>query len=315
MDTKTHSLAIDIGGSGVRARLLDARGVAQRDTTIDRAATGSLVQDATSAVTDACRALPRDRALTAIAVGARGAASLLEDPLDLAQRLSRLGGGAPAIIAADTVTAHLGALAGAGGTVIALGTGAIALGTDHGTIWRRTGGWGYLYDDLGSGFWVGSRGLSIAVRHHEGIRGDGHALLTAAISRFGNPERWPSELYPHEDRAARVAAFASDIAALDDPAARAILQKAGIHAAETLAASATGVPPLASATGGVASSAVLISSLRERLHALRPDIRWVSPLGTPLDGAMHLAQRAARGEVDTVPGLIWSSEPPASSHL
>lgn len=220
------------------------------------------------------------------------------------------GGGPRTAVAADALTAHLGALGGRPGAVVAVGTGAIALGTDLRDVWHRVDGWGHLLGDLGSGSWIGAQGLRAAVAAHDGRdNGGSAALLAAATERFGPVPTWPEQLYTRPDRAQVLASFTPDVAAAardGDAVARQVLAGAGTHLATTLAAALVdGVPPLAAATGGVLGIGPLLTdAFRARLAVLRPDVELVDAAGTPLDGALHLAARLA-----TDPGSVVGHEP------
>ncbi|NUT33119.1 MAG: ATPase, partial [Hamadaea sp.] len=72
------------------------------------------------------------------------------------------------LLAGDVVTAHAGALDLGPGVVLAAGTGAIALGIDPDGTQRQADGWGFLCGDAGGGFWIGRRGLDVALRGHDG---------------------------------------------------------------------------------------------------------------------------------------------------
>jgi len=323
-------VALDIGGSGsrlvARRLVLDAgRAVVPGPGPDDVAITGRPVavtpdgSDAAAVVAELVvrlrAAAPHVTAVRAAAVGATGLASLVRDPAEL-HRALRSGladgdrRGLPSAVAADALTAHLGALGGRPGAVVAVGTGAIALGTDLETVWHRVDGWGHLLGDLGAGSWIGAQSLRAAVAAHDGRdNGGSTALLAAATERFGPVPTWPGGLYTRPDRAQVLASFAPDVTAAaqaGDPVSRQVLAGAGTHLATTLAAALVdGVPPLAAATGGVlAIGPLLTGAFRARLAVLRPDVELVPAAGTPLDGALHLAGRLA-----TDPGSVVGHEP------
>src|SRR5690606_40636460 len=108
----------------------------------------------------------------------------------------RPGSGPPTAVAADALTAHLGALGGRPGAVVAVGTGAIALGTDLRDVWHRVDGWGHLLGDLGSGSWIGAQGLRAAVAASHGRdKGGSTRALAAATERVGPVPTWTGRLY------------------------------------------------------------------------------------------------------------------------
>ena len=151
------------------------------------------------------------------------------------------------------------------------------------------------------------RALQTALEQHDGRRADAGRLLATAVARFGEPETWPRQIYTREDRAGVLASVVTDVVALaeDDDVARSILQQAGRELARSLAAALHApVPPLASWTGGIFGSAVVLGAMREVLSQVRPDVVLEPPRGTSLDGAELLARRAFAGELEPAEPLL-----------
>ena len=251
-----------------------------------------------------------DARLAGVGIGATGLASLVASPATSLAALTAAAG-APVALAIDAVTAHLGALGGSAGAVVAVGTGAIALGTDLRDVWHRVGGWGHLYDDRGSGAWIGIEGLKAAIQTHDGVTRDAPALLSAAVSRFGPVPTWPSQLYTRDDRGAVLAGFAADVAGLasvGDVVATRIMSTAGALVAETLAAALDpALPARAAGVGGVfASGEAFTGAFADEFARIAPDATLVEPAGGPLDGAVRLARLVAAGEVTAAhPPFVW----------
>ncbi len=257
-----------------------------------------------------------DASVVAVAAGIAGLASLVDSPADVHAALSQTFAGLRlrTAVAADALTAHLGALSGRGGAVVAVGTGAIALGTDLRTVWHRVDGWGHLLGDIGSGSWIGAAGLRSAAAAHDGRVDGSRALLDAAEELIGPVPTWPRQIYARPDRARVLASFTLAVVAAahaDDPVARSILEDAGRHLGESLAAAAVpGVQPIAAATGGVlGAGSILTDALRTRLAELRPDVTLVDADGDPLHGAEVLAFEILDGTAPspTPPWLSTSS--------
>ncbi|CAL9349093.1 N-acetylglucosamine kinase [Streptomyces sp. enrichment culture] len=206
-------------------------------------------------------------------------------------------------LASDAVTAHAGALGGAPGTVVAAGTGLVALGTDL-LRWRRADGWGHLLGDCGSGAWIGRAGLEAALRAHDGRRGGSAALLARAEALFGPVAGLPGRLYPRPDRAAVLASFAPEVArcAADDPVAAHVLACAARHIAEAAAAvhPAGGEGDVALTGGLFRVGDPLLVPLREELERQLPGVRPVSAAGDPLCGALTIAAGLA-SDAPTLP--------------
>ncbi|MER7186013.1 BadF/BadG/BcrA/BcrD ATPase family protein [Streptomyces hyaluromycini] len=306
-------LAVDSGGSGLRAVV----GVPGREPSAPRASpepvrTGSRGIDPGHLLE---QLLPMARALadsygleqvTTAVVGAAGLASL-GDALraELPGALARELGVRTVALAADAVTAYVGALGPRPGAVVAAGTGLIAIGTDL-TGWRRADGWGHLLGDCGSGAWIGRAGLEAALRAFDGRDGGSAVLRARAEERFGALPGLPGQLYPRADRAAVLASFAPHVAACagaGDPVAVAILRAAARHMAESAAAVCpTAGEPRVALTGGLLKlGEPLLVPLAEELARSLPRARQVPAEGDPLHGAVRVASDLVTGRL-TLPG-------------
>jgi N-acetylglucosamine kinase-like BadF-type ATPase len=201
------------------------------------------------------------------------------------------------VVAADAVTAHLGALRGQSGAVVVAGTGVVALGTDYVDHWNRVDGWGHLLGDDGGGAWIGMLGLRAAFRSLDGRPGGSPELCALAAERFGPLRELGMQLYTSADRAGRLASFAPDViqaAAQNEPIASDIVDSAGEHLATAAATAAHNVAPRVACSGGIfdASEAINASFGHHMAH-VAPGVEVVPTLGTPLDGATALARLAA----------------------
>ncbi len=100
--------------------------------------------------------------------------------------------GAGARVLNDVEVAFDGALAGEEGVLILAGTGSMAWA--RGPLgMHRVGGWGDLFGDEGSAFWIGREALGRASQALDGRRGD-RGFATALLARIGvAPEAaaWP----------------------------------------------------------------------------------------------------------------------------
>ncbi|MFK0287807.1 N-acetylglucosamine kinase [Streptomyces sp. NPDC090499] len=302
-------LAVDSGGSGLRAVV----GVPGREPSAplesrEPVRTGTRGIDPGHLLE---QLLPMARALagsygpgqvTTAVVGAAGLASL-GDALraELPGALARELGVRTVALAADAVTAYVGALGPRPGAVVAAGTGLIATGTDL-TRWRRADGWGHLLGDCGGGAWIGRAGLEAALRAFDGRDGGSAALRAAAEDRFGPLPGLPGQLYPRTDRPAVLASFApcvADCAGAGDPVATAILGAAARHMAESAAAvcPAEG-EPLVTGTGGLFKLGdPLLVPLAGELARLLPRARQVPAEGDPLHGAVRVASDLVTGRL------------------
>ena len=84
----------------------------------------------------------------------------------------------------DLRIALAGALGGDAGIVIVAGTGSAAYGrTEDGQSWQA-GGWGWLMDDPGSGYWLGRRALR-AIAEEADDRGKPTSLTNLIVQQMG----------------------------------------------------------------------------------------------------------------------------------
>ncbi|MGY0065847.1 N-acetylglucosamine kinase [Streptomyces sp. QTS137] len=246
-------------------------------------------------------------------VGAAGLASLGEVlRAELPGALSRELGVRRVALAADAVTAYVGALGPRPGAVVAAGTGLIAVGTDL-AGWRRADGWGHLLGDCGGGAWIGRAGLEAALRAHDGRDGGSGRLLECAEEMFGPAASLPGRLYPRTDRAAVLASFAPRVAgcADSDAVAAGILRVAARHMADSAAAvcpepgagsGAGSGEPLVAFTGGLLNLGdPLLVPLGEELAKRLPRARRLAAEGDPLHGAVRIATDLATDSF-TLPG-------------
>ncbi|MEV6836234.1 BadF/BadG/BcrA/BcrD ATPase family protein [Streptomyces sp. NPDC051133] len=310
--TAAGYLAVDSGGSGLRVAVggPDRAPSAPRETRepVRTGAGGIDPADLMRQLVPLARASAAEAGvgeLDTAVVGAAGFATL-GDALraELPDALARELGVRRVALAADAVTAYVGALGPRPGAVLAAGTGLIAVGTDL-LGWRRADGWGHLLGDCGSGAWIGRAGLEAALRAYDGRDGGSAPLLARAEERFGPMRGLPGMLYPRSDRPAVLASFAPEVAgcAGHDPVARAILRAAARHMAESAAAvcPAGGAPEVAVTGGLFKMGDPLLVPLEEELARRLPHARRVPAEGDPLHGSVRIAAALAAGRL-TLPG-------------
>ncbi|MFG6194232.1 BadF/BadG/BcrA/BcrD ATPase family protein [Nonomuraea sp. JJY05] len=254
-----------------------------------------------------------------------GLTTILDDPDKLAGRLLSMA--RRVLITTDVVTSHAGAFAGGEGVVLAAGTGAIALGVGDGI--RQVDGWGYLYGDAGSGFWIGRRGLDAAFRGFDG-RAEPGPLTERAQAVFGDLAGLPGRLYLAPDAVARIARFAVHVLELagepgrvpeplgepgrvlepagepgrPDPTARAIAEEAARELAGTVAAAARcfakGAAVPVAWTGRLLRDPGLRAGFEAELTRSLPQAALRPPMGDSLAGAALLAASTGRSRYRTM---------------
>ena len=138
----------------------------------------------------------------------------------------------------DQEIALRGAMDGPGIVVIA-GTGAICFGKNAAGETARSGGYGHIIDDGGSGYALGRDVLSSAVRALDG-RLENNAMLLTVCSRLeGGPEKIVPFVYSPETDKSAIAKFsyvALELAQRNDPEAWNILRRGAGELAQLVSA-------------------------------------------------------------------------------
>ncbi|RDI38278.1 BadF/BadG/BcrA/BcrD ATPase family protein [Gluconacetobacter liquefaciens] len=214
-------------------------------------------------------------------------------------------GRCPYIVCNDVDIACAGAFGGGAGILLLAGTGSMVWATDQTGQALRVGGWGHLFGDEGSAFWIGREALGTLTRGLDGREPEATSFVTPFCRFMGFP---------------------------DDPGAieGALLDWYGglSHARSAVAALSRGVDELAAAgnrsaqrivEGAAAHLARHVDAARRRLR--QPDLPWcdaggafrnaslrravvdlcgvpVAPLLPPVGGAALLAARRAGWDPD-----------------
>jgi N-acetylglucosamine kinase-like BadF-type ATPase len=190
------------------------------------------------------------------------------------------------------------------GVAVIAGTGSISLGRDAMGTTARSGGWGHIIGDEGSGYELGRLALKAAARASDG-RGPQTALLPAIMAawQLSRPDAMISRVYPDGDKGeiARLSALVFAAAREGDAIARRIVYAAAAELA--LAALAVGgmldFPdgklPLALAGGMLIHEANFRAMVLRRLRRRRP-IGQVALVAEPALSAARAAIHLAGAE-------------------
>ncbi|MDX7950802.1 BadF/BadG/BcrA/BcrD ATPase family protein [Lichenihabitans sp. Uapishka_5] len=201
----------------------------------------------------------------------------------------------------DVEAAFDGALAGAPGVLLLAGTGSMAW-SGNGSRTMRCGGWGDVFGDEGSAYWIGREALAEVSRALDGRSSNmafAHAVLAGLGLDAGDLLGW---CYDLPARRASIAALASSLdaqAEAGEPSALAILRRAGDALAAHAEACARQLdlrPPLAwSHAGGVFHSRTVMRRVTGQLGS-----EPLAPRLPPVGGALlRAAQRAGWRTEDT----------------
>jgi N-acetylmuramic acid 6-phosphate etherase len=306
-----HTVTVDIGRSGTRARV-DPAGATSWDqgglalTRFDQG--GALrraggVDEVAGLVRRVVGAAPGTPWRLAVAVP--GALTYPAAAHALARQLC-LGWSRPpevVLVGSDVTAWHAGGLRGRDGVVLAVGTGAAALGVRGRTV-RRADGRGPLVGDEGGGAWIGLAGLRAAARAADG-RGPATVLASLSTPADGGDELpSPAELAAHAP-AVLAAADGGDQVAIDildaavDALATTARAAAGVGSAATndladpVREGSAAIPEGSTATQTpVAVVGGLAGALLPRLRRRHPMVTWTEPAGDALDGLAWLLDHA-----------------------
>lgn len=322
-DADAVFLGIDGGGTKTSFLLLDGRGrtlAHHRSTTsyyleIGFDGLGALLRDGAMEVLRLAGVAPSAVTSTYAGLPAHGEDSRLKPSFDalLSDLLPRVR------IGNDMVCSWAGSLAGEDGISLVAGTGSIAYG-EVGGQGARCGGWGEVFGDEGSAYWLAREGLALFSRMADGRAAPGPLLdlvrrhfelehdldLCATINSAAS-----------RSRLAQYARLVSTAAAEGDAQSAALLARAG----EELALLAVGIArqlpwpegatiPV-SYTGGVfEAGAAVTDALRNGLARALPPARLVAPRFGPELGAVMAAARLAGARLMPVEARDGATTPP-----
>lgn len=229
--------------------------------------------------------------ITSIGAAVAGVEASAEKSQELASMLSQRFS-VPSAVLSDATAAQLGALQGAPGTTLIVGTGAVAFRFDEAGVLHRADGWGPYLGDRGSGRWIGQQGLQAVLEAHDG--GPATSLSAAAGALVESPELLPGWLAETENPYRAMARFAPLVlqaAEAGDAVAHDIVGEACAILTNTVKRASGTEPgtPRVALLGGVVGSDFFSALLRKSLASA--GIEVVVPLGDGLDGAALAATR------------------------
>ncbi|WP_426184411.1 N-acetylglucosamine kinase [Microbacterium sp. TWP3-1-2b2] len=278
--------AVDLGKSRCRVAVITAD---RRETYTDAGTPGlASVDGVSSAAAVILPLLARAERIDSIGVGAAGAWNAPDAAAALARALSDATG-ARVAVTSDVVTAHVGALEGAAGTLLIAGTGAVALGVAADGL-RLVDGWGPDLGDFGSGSWIGREGARAVLRARDAL-GAATALtdtVRAHIAPHPDPITWLAGDIPTARQLATLAPLVLDAAAEGDSVASEIVAEA-VRLLTASALAASGRIRDVAIHGGLTDHAWFRSQLERSLTAAGRTM--VHPVGDAFDGAALLAHR------------------------
>jgi len=282
-------VGVDGGGTGCRARIEDAKGNPLGSGIAGPAALRIGVDRALAEVEKACRAAADDAGLKADALRSMHAAVGLAGvgrKGALEELLLRPHPFRSVIYAHDATIACIGAHAARDGGIVIIGTGSVGFAVVDGRE-VRIGGYGFPISDEGSGADLGLHAIRMALRAYD-ERAVGTSLTRDVMLRFHN-DPFEAVAWMDHANATDYATFAPLVmrhADSGDPVARGIIREAAEQIDELVRRLCEFGAPRVALLGGLATS---------MQPWLAPDVqrRLVPVEGDAVDGALHLARRAA----------------------
>jgi N-acetylglucosamine kinase-like BadF-type ATPase len=301
---KRYVLGIDGGGTQTRAVIADEAGRIcgfgkagpsnYNDVGLDTARANVL-----SAVYAARGAAHLDDALCAAAfLGMAGVVSDRDRELigTIAAELP-LEQGAFIGIDHDCRIALAGGLSGRPGIVVIVGTGSSVYGRNlQGEDWR-SGGWGYLISDEGSGYWLGLQALRLTVMHFDGrIEAEDLAWRVMQELQIVDPQDIMNRIYVPPLGKAEIAALGPlviEFSQQGDPYAQQLVQQGAEDVAQCVFAVARRLklnkPEIVIVGGLVSVGEPILGPLRASIRSRLSDCQFTPAELPPVIGAVVLA--------------------------
>jgi N-acetylglucosamine kinase-like BadF-type ATPase len=295
-------VGVDGGGTGSRAVVLAASGE-ERARATGRAALVKpgeehAVQVALRDLVAAALAAAGEMGTPEVLVAGLAGVGRTKTREAVQERLAEAGLARRIQVETDVAVAFHDAFGEGPGILLVGGTGSVALARTPGGRSLRSGGWGAVAGDEGSGWWIGIQALHAAFQAVDG-RAPETLLLEAALRHFqvSDPGALMDRLWTAEKgEVAALAPRVAEAAAQGDPASRTILSQAAGALAAHLSPlirgwreeeSGADEIPVALVGGLVVSGGPLRSELLPRIQALGGVTRESAP--DPARGAARMA--------------------------
>jgi glucosamine kinase len=217
------------------------------------------------------------------------------------------------IVVNDVIGAWATATGGGPGVAAIAGTGSNVFGVGSGGRSWRTGGWGHLLGDEGSGYWLGVESIRAALRDRD-ASGPPTELSDAAREFFGcdTVEAVASLVYSKPLTKGEISAFAVETAnhaERGDQVAHELMQRGATLLGGQIAAVIGQVELSGSFPVGLIGSAykageMYLAPLRRRVEQDAPQADITAIEMAPVGGALMLAARACGQEQQLAPGEL-----------
>jgi len=210
--------------------------------------------------------------------------------------MKRIGHQARVLIVNDALVALEAGAPGQPGVVVISGTGSISYGRNAAGEAARSGGWGYVLGDEGSGYWIGRAALRAVLRESD-RRGPRTALSALLLKHFGvtQAQGLIHEVYNANLKPAAIGALAQSVQAAfseGDDVALGILR----GAANELEAGALSVARRLDLIGQPFAF-ILAGGIFRAVPWVQQELERRLPLAAPLSRVQRLDREPATGAV------------------
>jgi glucosamine kinase len=292
-------IIIDIGQSGARAKI-DGEII---ELTRGKSAGEPILQT----LRDVASLLPKTSADIA-ALSLTGLFGHVEDPTPY-QELSRsLWGTSATVVIDDGLASYFGAVGGENGVALTLGGGVVAVGGRDGKF-SHADGLGSTFGDEGSGYWLGTRGLTRALATRDGRdnKRDLALFLQSSIEAFDElAVKNSSDAVIVAIKSARLVLEAADAgidAAIQIRSEAAFRLSQSIIAAWIKAGGSLDEAPVIATSGGLSQNRGYVDAIMDALHRQMPNAIQIFPRGNNIDGAEWIATHLFE---DMPPLMKWA---------
>jgi N-acetylglucosamine kinase-like BadF-type ATPase len=217
------------------------------------------------------------------------------------------------IVVNDVVGAWATATGGEPGVGAIAGTGSNVFGVGEGGRSWRTGGWGHLFGDEGSGYWLGAESIRAALRYRDGS-GPATGLGDAAREFFGceTVEAVAALAYSKPLKKGEISAFAIETVELaesgDEVAVEIVARGATLLAEQIVTViertGLHGAFPIGLIGSAFKAGEIYLEPLRGRVLSAAPDARMSSVEMPPAGGSLLLAAIACGQRDQLEPGEL-----------
>ncbi len=303
-------LGVDGGGTKTALVLIDSEGLIKAThlapgsyyLTIGLDALGRLLVDGVNAVLAKAAVRIEDLNFAFFGIPAYGEDTLLLGPLSELPR--RCLAADRYLCGNDMICGWAGSLLCRDGISIVAGTGSICYGERNGAI-ARCGGWGELFSDEGSAYWIACRGLNLFSRMSDGraAKGPLYEIVRERLTITQDLDLCAhvfTQLAGDRARIAQLSKWVTQAAAAGDAQAISIVREAAeelalmVDATRRQLAFDIAEPVAVSYSGGVFDNvgALLLEHFGAALQAFRPGYRISEPVLPPgIGAALYAAKR------------------------